>query len=104
MSRMRDIESLPTADPGRERDAREMFPLATSPEEYAARHAHDWYCFSFDDYRYADPVMERWIHRLGDILFEREGGAHRRRASGALSHGCGAGGDCGAGEGRALTA
>jgi hypothetical protein len=73
MSRMRDIESLPMADPGRERDARELFPFAMSPEEYAARHAHEWYCFSFDDYRYADPVMERWIHRLGDILFRREG-------------------------------
>ena len=68
---MRD--DLPLADPGREADARRMFPLDISPEEYAARHAHEWYCFSFDDFRYRDPAVERWIHRLGDILFRREG-------------------------------
>ena len=70
---MRDITDLPMADPGREADARTMFPFDMSPDEYAARHAHLWYCFSFDDYRYADPAMDRWIQRLGDILFRREG-------------------------------
>jgi hypothetical protein len=64
-------ESLPAADPGREQQAEEIFPLAMSPEEYAARHARQWLCFSFDDYRYADPALDRWIHRLGDILFHR---------------------------------
>jgi hypothetical protein len=70
---MRDISDFPMADPGREKDARELFPLDMSPDEYAARNAHDWYCFSYDDYRYSDPEMERWIQRLGDILFVREG-------------------------------
>lgn len=70
---MRDISDLPMADPGREKDARELFPLDMPPEEYAARNAHGWFSFSFDDYRYSDPAMERWIHRLGDILFGREG-------------------------------
>ncbi|HYM59457.1 MAG TPA: hypothetical protein VEZ11_01050, partial [Thermoanaerobaculia bacterium] len=54
-------------------DARELFPIAMSPDEYAARHAHQWYCFSFDDYRYSDPGLDRWVQRLGDILFERDG-------------------------------
>ena len=66
-------EDLPFADPGREADARRMFPFDISPDEYAARHAHEWYCFSFDDYRYADPAIDCWIQRLGDILFQREG-------------------------------
>jgi len=70
---LRDLTDLPIADPGREADARRIFPFDMSPDEYAARHAHEWYCFSFDDYRYADPAMERWIQRLGDILFRREG-------------------------------
>ena len=43
-----------------------------TPEEYAARHAHQWLCFSFDDYRYTDPALQQWIHRLGDIFFQRE--------------------------------
>jgi len=69
---MPNRDDLPLADPGRERDARELFPfLAMTPEEYAARHGKDWYCFSFDDYRYSDPVLDRWIQRLGDILFQR---------------------------------
>lgn len=70
---MREIHKLPMADPGREKAARELFSLDMSPEEYAARHAHNWYCFSFDDYRYSDEHLERWIHKLGDILFRREG-------------------------------
>jgi hypothetical protein len=70
---MRDTRGLPMADPGREADARRLFPMDVTPEEYAARYGHDWHCFSMDDYRYADARLEAWIHRLGDILFEREG-------------------------------
>jgi hypothetical protein len=70
---MRNRDELPMADAGREQSAREMFPFAVSPEEYAAREGHMWLCFSFDDYRYSDPDVERWVHRLGDILFRRDG-------------------------------
>ena len=70
---MRRVDELPMADPGREQAAIEMFPLDMSPDEYAAREAHNWYCFSFDDYRYSDERLGRWIHHLGDILFRREG-------------------------------
>lgn len=43
-----------------------------SPEEYAARHAHLWGCFSLHQYRYADPVLGDWVRRLGEILFSEE--------------------------------
>src|SRR5438874_8072505 len=66
-------DDLPLATPSRERDARALFPLEITPDEYAALHAHEWYCFSFDDVRYADPELDRWIQRLGDILFKRNG-------------------------------
>jgi hypothetical protein len=68
-----DVDALPLADPGRERDARAWFPREQTPEEYAARHAHAWVSFSFDDYRYRDPALTAWIQRLGDILFGRNG-------------------------------
>lgn len=42
--------------------------LQMSPEEYVARHAHLWGCFSLDQYRYADPVLGAWVRRLGEIL------------------------------------
>jgi len=59
----------PWADAGREADAIEMFPYRTSSvEEYAARRGHGWICFSFDDYRYRDEVLDRWIAALGAIL------------------------------------
>jgi hypothetical protein len=70
---MRNVEDLPVADADLEEAAKRLFPFEMSPEEYAARHAHQWYCFSMDDYRYADARIERWIHRLGDILFQRDG-------------------------------
>jgi hypothetical protein len=66
-----NVGALPAAEPSRERHALELFPLTISPEEYAARHGHEWLCFSFDDYRYSDPSLNIWIHRLGDILFRR---------------------------------
>jgi hypothetical protein len=59
----------PPASPDRERDARELFPIAEmTPEEYAARYGDGWYCFSFDDYSYSDPELDRWIQHLGEVL------------------------------------
>jgi len=61
----------------REGDAlvRELFApadLAMSPEEYAARHAHEWGCFSFHRYRYRDPALGAWVRRLGEIFSSDE--------------------------------
>jgi len=52
--------------------------LQQSPEEYAARHAHEWGCFSFHEYRYQDPALGAWVRRLGEILFT-EGEVERCR-------------------------
>ncbi len=71
---MNDHLELPLANPGREQLARELFPYREqTPEEYAARNAHKWMSFSFDDFRYADPELDAWIARLGQILFKRPG-------------------------------
>lgn len=46
--------------------------LQQSPEEYAARHAHLWGCFSLHQYHYADPKLGAWVRRLGEILSSKE--------------------------------
>ena len=57
-----------------EKQAKELFPYTeTNPEKYAALEAHNWACFSFDDYIYKDPDLNEWIHTLGDILFTSGG-------------------------------
>jgi hypothetical protein len=71
---MNDRSELPFANPGREQLARELFPYREqTPDEYAARNAHKWMCFSFDDFRYSDLELDAWIARLGQILFKRPG-------------------------------
>ena len=39
-----------------------------SPEEYAAREAQNWGCFSLHFFRYRDPALGAWIRRLGELL------------------------------------
>jgi len=46
--------------------------LQMAPEEYAARHAHEWGCFSLHRHLFRDAVLGAWIYRLGDILFDAE--------------------------------
>jgi hypothetical protein len=65
------FEDLPLADAGRERDALDLFPLEMSPEEFAARHGHEFVLFSYDEVRYAHPGLTEWVQRLGDIFFGR---------------------------------
>jgi hypothetical protein len=62
--------------------AREFFSpadLALSPEEYAARHAHEWGCFSFHLYKFRDEALGAWVRRVGEILFT-DGEVERCRA------------------------
>jgi hypothetical protein len=63
----------PPADALRKRAAAKLFPLALSPEEYAARSAHLWGASSFHCYRYEDPLRDAWIQRLADMLLRRDG-------------------------------
>jgi hypothetical protein len=63
----------PLASPTSVSMAQKIFAEGLSPEEYAARNAQYWLCFSLDDYRYEAPALDAWIARLGDILFGRNG-------------------------------
>ncbi|HEY7313934.1 MAG TPA: hypothetical protein VH643_31580 [Gemmataceae bacterium] len=75
---MSDNKELQRSDrslePGDERARFFLSPedLQMSPEEYAARHAHLWGCFSLHQYHYADPVLGAWVRRLGELLFSEE--------------------------------
>ena len=61
---------MPLANPYREEIAHEVFREYTtmSPEEWAARHAHEIGGSSFDECSYQDPVLHDWIQRLHAIL------------------------------------
>jgi hypothetical protein len=61
--------------------ARQFFSpvdLGLSPEEYVARHAHAWGCFSLHLYRYQDPALGAWVRRVGELL-STEGEVERCR-------------------------
>src|SRR5437867_335663 len=51
--------------------ARQFFSqadLEMAPEEYAARHAHLWGCFSLHLHQYRDPDLAIWVRRLAEIF------------------------------------
>jgi hypothetical protein len=58
---------LQFADRGREYLAAELFSLGYTPQEYAARYAHHWHCFSLHEVRYFDPALDEWSARLGNF-------------------------------------
>jgi len=64
---------MPLATVSMEHNALKMMSCGLSSEEYAARQAHNILCFSLDQYRYRDVVLQEWIHSLGAILFQRTG-------------------------------
>jgi hypothetical protein len=46
--------------------------LAKPPEEYAARHGHNWLSFSLHRFRYRDQQLGNWVRRLGELLDNRD--------------------------------
>lgn len=42
--------------------------LGKSPEEYAARHAHEWGLFSFHLCQFHDPALGAWVRRFAAIF------------------------------------
>ena len=46
--------------------------LRLEPEEYVARHAHALGGFSFHLYRFRDPGLGAWVHRVGELLASQE--------------------------------
>ena len=66
------LNEYPPVPEWREEDAVKRFPYKEmSAEEYAAREAHNWVCFSYDEYIYNDSELNEWIHSLGDIFFTK---------------------------------
>lgn len=64
------LSHYPLAPEHVERQAKHMLPYRTmSAEEYAVAEGDRWACFAFGEYRYRDPVLDRWIHALDDIVF-----------------------------------
>jgi hypothetical protein len=64
---------MPLVTVSMEHTVREMMSCGISSDEYAARQAHFILCFSLDQYRYRDVVLQAWIHSLGAILFQKTG-------------------------------
>jgi hypothetical protein len=72
----RDTEATrPVADAEREERAAASFPYRTmSPADYAATYGADMPGFTYDEYRYDDPDLERWLVELGRELRARRSG------------------------------
>jgi hypothetical protein len=47
------------------------FAATMSPEEYVARHAHEYVLAGPLGYRYAYPVFDVWIGTVADLLQDR---------------------------------
>ena len=55
--------------------ARQFFStedLRLCPEEYAARHAHEWECFSLHLHPFLDAPLGDWVRRFGEIFSDAE--------------------------------
>ena len=67
---MNESNQLPMAHPDYEKWTEELFPdREMSPEEYAARHGHEHYLFSFHNYQYENAILNEWIQQLAAIFF-----------------------------------
>lgn len=63
-----DKDRRPAASAEMEQNVREVFPIGTDPEEFAARDGVGWMDFTFHEYRFSDPELDSWIHRVGRII------------------------------------
>ena len=63
-----DRSQLPHATAEMENNVREVFPIHTTPEEFAARDGAGWMNFTFHEYRFSDPELDSWIHTVGKII------------------------------------
>jgi hypothetical protein len=64
------IDEYEPAPEWRESDALDIFPFKEmGAEEYAAREAHNWASFSYDNYIYKNKELNEWLHTLGDIFY-----------------------------------
>jgi hypothetical protein len=59
------------ASPIRQELMQGWYSKGLSPEEWAARNAQNVGSFSMGEYRYSDPALDRWVHRLDAIFFTK---------------------------------
>ncbi|ALP54243.1 hypothetical protein Tel_14440 [Candidatus Tenderia electrophaga] len=59
---------LPPASAEMENNVREVFPIGTDPEEFAAKDGVGWLEFTFHEYRFSDPELDSWMHTVGKII------------------------------------
>jgi hypothetical protein len=52
-----------------EDDIRRFHNLELPPEEFAARHGHEFAMFSFHQYRYCRAGMTEWVQQLAEVFF-----------------------------------
>src|SRR5262245_42248591 len=50
-------------------DFRRFHNLELSPEEFAARHGHEFAMFPFHQNRYQRPGMTEWVQQLAQVFF-----------------------------------
>lgn len=64
--------SLPRASREMEEHVKEVFPVDIEPEVFAAKDGAGWMDFTFNDFRFADPELDSWIHAVGKIVRDPE--------------------------------
>ncbi len=65
-------KSLPQASLEMESHVKEVFPTEMNPELFAAQDGVGWLDFTFNDYRFRDTTLDRWIHAVGSIVRDPE--------------------------------
>jgi hypothetical protein len=59
----------PSADPEREALAARAFPFRSqTPAAYVTEHGASMIGFTYDEARYADPELDRWLVEVGRLL------------------------------------
>lgn len=58
----------PLATEELEDNAKRIFPIEISAEEFVAIDGLGWMEFRFKNYRYQDPQLDAWIQEVGAIL------------------------------------
>ena len=62
----------PLARENSEQNVRRLMSGGGTPEEYAAKHGRNILMYSYGHYSFRDPAVERWAHRLGELLSKPE--------------------------------
>ena len=65
-------DERPAADEERAARAEAEFPFrSVTPAMYVAQHGPAMTGYTYDDYRYPDPRLQRWVDEVGRLLRQR---------------------------------